>query len=200
VTGRLELRDTRVVGLVLRMTPSGTATWSLRTRTRDGRQTRPTLGSWPAMGIAEARRAALATLCSVQAGADPVAAKRAARAQRETRLAPGTVAERLADWRAARQEDRSHPRSPRYAAEVRRICEQVVVPALGPVLLSETKREDWTRLIRDRKRELSGARAKSGRMRDQPPLGDPDGMLVRRGRRRRSFRAWTAGGVALGSR
>jgi hypothetical protein len=90
VTGRLELRDTRVVGLVLRMvglvlrmTPSGTATWSLRTRTRDGRQTRPTLGSWPAMGIAEARRAALATLCSVQAGADPVAAKRAARATRD---------------------------------------------------------------------------------------------------------------------
>jgi len=29
--------------------------------------------------------------------------------------------------------------------------------------------------------------------RDQPPLGDPDGMLVQRGRRRRSFRAWTAG-------
>jgi hypothetical protein len=34
-TGRLELRDTRVVGLVLRLTPSGAATWSIRTRTRE---------------------------------------------------------------------------------------------------------------------------------------------------------------------
>ncbi len=35
--GRLEVWDTRVVGLVLRLTPTGAATWSVRARTRDGR-------------------------------------------------------------------------------------------------------------------------------------------------------------------
>ena len=39
-TGRIELGDARVSGLVLRMTPSGAATWSIRARTKDGKQTR----------------------------------------------------------------------------------------------------------------------------------------------------------------
>ena len=43
--GRLEVRDARVPGLVLRMTPGGAASWSVRARTRDGKQTRPRLGS-----------------------------------------------------------------------------------------------------------------------------------------------------------
>jgi hypothetical protein len=67
-SGRVELRDTRVMGLVLRMTPTGAATWSVRTRTADGKQTRPKLGTWPAMGIAEARKAALAALATAKPG------------------------------------------------------------------------------------------------------------------------------------
>ena len=33
--GRLEVWDTRIPGLVLRFTPSGAASWSVRARTRD---------------------------------------------------------------------------------------------------------------------------------------------------------------------
>jgi hypothetical protein len=95
--GRREVRDTRVIGLVLRLTPNGIATWSVRTRTRDGKQTRPTLGTWPAMGIAEARRQAMAKLAEVQKGADPVAEKRAARAARAAPAAEAPVAERLSE-------------------------------------------------------------------------------------------------------
>ena len=46
--GRLEVRDSRVAGLVLRMTAAGAATWSIRARTKDGKQTRPKLGACPA--------------------------------------------------------------------------------------------------------------------------------------------------------
>ena len=43
--GRLEIWDTRVVGLVLRLTPSGAASWSVRARTRAGKRTRLGLGA-----------------------------------------------------------------------------------------------------------------------------------------------------------
>ena len=71
--GRIEVRDTKVPGLVMRMTSAGVVTWSLRTRTAEGKQTRPKLGTWPAMSIADAREAALAALVAVQKGGDPVA-------------------------------------------------------------------------------------------------------------------------------
>ena len=54
-TGRLEVWDTWVSGLVLRMTPGGVATWSVRARTRDGKRTRPTIGTWPSMSITASR-------------------------------------------------------------------------------------------------------------------------------------------------
>src|SRR5579864_7085155 len=84
-TGRFEAWDIRVSGLVLRLTPSGAASWSVRARTADGKRTRPTLGTWPAMGIAEARKRALAAIADIQAGGDPTAAKRKARTARAAR-------------------------------------------------------------------------------------------------------------------
>ena len=50
-TGRLEIWDTRVVGLMLRVTPSGAATWSVRRRADDGRRLRAPIGTWPAIGL-----------------------------------------------------------------------------------------------------------------------------------------------------
>ncbi len=58
--GRVEIRDTREVGLLLRLTPAGATTWALRVLTRDGRHTRIRLGGYPALSLAEARRAARA--------------------------------------------------------------------------------------------------------------------------------------------
>ena len=103
---RVELRDSRVPGLVLRMTSTGAATWSVRTRTQDGNQTRPKLGTWPALSIAAARRAALKALGSIETGADPVGEKREARAARKVKVAAGvSVARRLSEWQASRVAD-----------------------------------------------------------------------------------------------
>ena len=79
--GRLEVWDTRVVGLVLRLTPTGAATWSVRARTRDGKRTRPTLGAWPAIGITEARKRARAQLAAIHGGALLRHPRRAGRAR-----------------------------------------------------------------------------------------------------------------------
>lgn len=150
--GRLEVWDTRVRGLVLPLTPKGVATWSVRARTRDGKRTRPKLGTWPAIGIAAARKAALVVLASIEAGGDPVAARRRDRAEREAQAAAPTVADRIAEWRRAREGDRLKPWSHRHAAEVERVCDKEIVPALGTRPLAETTRADWTGLVAAKRR------------------------------------------------
>lgn len=146
-TGRLELRDTDVVGLVLRVTANGAMTWSVRTRTKEGKQTRPKLGAYPGMGIAAARKAARLAIGGITGGADPVEEKRKARDARRHRLAEATVAERLAAWRQTRQASLEKPWSARYTAEVERICDRDINPRMGKRALAETARQDWTALI-----------------------------------------------------
>ena len=145
--GRIELRDTRVAGLVLRVMPSGVATWSVRTRTKDGKQTRPKLGTWPALSIKQARDAAMRALSGIQTGADSISEKRAVRAARKAQAEQRTVAERLVDWQAGRVTAASNPWSERYAAEVARVVKREIEPRLGKKHLGETTREDWTKLV-----------------------------------------------------
>lgn len=146
-TGRLEIRDTDVVGLVLRVTAAGVMTWSVRTRTKDGKQTRPKIGTYPTLGLSAARKAARLALTGITSGADPIEEKRAAREARRHRLAEATVAERLAVWRAGREADIEKPWSDRYAAEVARICDKDLIPRIGNRALVETTRADWTALV-----------------------------------------------------
>jgi integrase len=165
-SGRVELTDGRTPGLVFRLTSTGVATWALRSRTAEGRATRIHLGNWPKVGIKAARDAAEALRVAVRQGKDPVAERRAAKAaklagEEQAATEEGeTVAARLAEWRAVRAADPSSPWSPRYAAEVARVCEKAILPRLGAKLLRETKREDWTALIRDRKREAATPKPK----------------------------------------
>jgi integrase len=141
--GRIELRDSMVPGLAIRVTASGTASWSVHTRTRDGKRTRPSIGHWPTIGIKAARQHARVLLGEIARGGDPVAEKQAARAEREERLGLPTVASCLTLWREAK----APQWSPRYAAEIHRLCSKFVEPSLGKRLLRETTRRDWTGLI-----------------------------------------------------
>lgn len=149
-SGRLEVWDTRLSGLSFRLTARGAGTWALRTRTRDGKQTRVTLGTWPAVGTVEARKRAIAALAAVQGGADPSAEKRVAKQARRERAAEATVAMRLKNWRDAHA---TGPRawSDRYAREVARVCGRDIEPSLGNRILRETVRSDWTRLVAARR-------------------------------------------------
>jgi Arm DNA-binding domain len=73
VSGRLEIQDARVNGLVLRVTPAGVSTWSVRHRLADGKRVRPSLGRWPEMSIKEARKRAKVVIGDITRGKDPVA-------------------------------------------------------------------------------------------------------------------------------
>lgn len=151
-TGRLEVWDTRVSGLVVRITPTGSATWSVRARTADGKRTRPKLGTWPAVGIADARKRARNAIAEIQGGGDPVAERRALKAARSDRLGLPTVSDRLAEWREAKADHWSD----RYQSEVLRVCVKEIEPKLGIRPLIETARADWTTLIAAKHRRAPG--------------------------------------------
>jgi integrase len=141
--GRVELRDAKVHGLVVRVAASGAVSFAARGRRPDGREVRVTLGEWPTLSLKQARDDARATLVDLRKGGDPVAEKRALRAARKVREAAPTVGERLSEWQ------RAHERrwSTRYATEVKRICDREVVRVLGRMALREVDREAWTGCI-----------------------------------------------------
>ena len=151
-TGRLEIWDTREAALVLRISSSGAATWSVRARTREGKRTRPTLGTWPTLGVAAARKAARAELAKIQGGSDPVASKKAARAARVARAGLPTVADRLTEWQDAKAAAWSHG----YQHGVARLCNVEIVPTLGGRPLAGTSRQDWTAMIAAKHRRAPG--------------------------------------------
>jgi integrase len=69
---RREQNDPVTPGLNLRVAPSGRATWTWMGRDAGGRVRRFSLGQYPTVGIAEARRKARRLAEQVRAGADPV--------------------------------------------------------------------------------------------------------------------------------
>ena len=125
--GRVEIRDARVSGLILRMTSAGAATWCIRTRTKDGKQTRLKMGTWPEMGITDARKAARKMLASVTLGADPAAERKAARAARAEESRLQTVKEALEAWQADRVADTKSPWSDKHSTEVARIAARYIL-------------------------------------------------------------------------
>jgi hypothetical protein len=69
-SGRAELRDAVVKGLVLRVTSGGARSWSVQS-VLHGQKVRLTLGRYPALGLAEARRLAQQALRDLALGGDP---------------------------------------------------------------------------------------------------------------------------------
>jgi len=77
---RLELPDAGLSGLYLVVQPSGAKAWALRYR-HAGKPAKLTLGRWPLMGVADARKAAAAAIEQVENGNDPAEQKKAAKAE-----------------------------------------------------------------------------------------------------------------------
>jgi integrase len=76
---RVEAFDDVVTGLALRVTETGTKSWSLFYRTQSGRQRRLTIGRYPTIGLQQARTLARVAAREAALGADPAADKRAQR-------------------------------------------------------------------------------------------------------------------------
>jgi integrase len=140
-TGRLEIADTKVAGLVVRVTQTGAISYSFRKMLR-GRHLRMTVGQWP-MGIADARKLAMAALVEFQKGGDPVAERRAKTAPPVASAPLPTVKQRLDEWQNLRDKDWSF----KHAREVARIVRHDILPMLGDRSLSLTTRDDWVTLV-----------------------------------------------------
>jgi len=100
---RRDLADAGCLGLRLRVTPAGGKSWVLACRDRLGRMRRFPLGSFPDMGVSEARDEARAMRAKVKAGADPVADRRRDLAiGRDAKAGIGTLAAVLDIYQARR--------------------------------------------------------------------------------------------------
>jgi integrase len=74
VSKRTDIVDPETKGLVLRITPNGTKTWSLvYNRKGDGKKRRLTLGEYQRLGLSDARAMAEVRRGEISAGADPAA-------------------------------------------------------------------------------------------------------------------------------
>lgn len=76
---RKEYPDPAYKGLYLIVQPSGRKSWAARYHLA-GRHRKLTIGKWPAIGLADARKAAAEAAASVEAGIDPADAKLARKA------------------------------------------------------------------------------------------------------------------------
>jgi integrase len=75
--GRDVYRDNKAPGLELRVTSSGTKTFSVFKRTKDGHPERITLGRFPAVTVEQARKMAGKVFTAIAEGISPAAVKRA---------------------------------------------------------------------------------------------------------------------------
>jgi len=71
--GRVEISDTKRPGLRFRMSSTGRASWLYEKRVKNGPKRRHTLGTWPAVGLSEARSIALELEAEAAKGIDRVA-------------------------------------------------------------------------------------------------------------------------------
>lgn len=75
-SGRATYHDTKIQGLQLRVTPTGTKTFCVYRRLKAGQPERVTLGKFPTMTVEQARKAATAINSEIESGANPAEVKR----------------------------------------------------------------------------------------------------------------------------
>ena len=85
-SGRLELADLRCAGLSYRITATGVRSWTFRFRDpQSGKDARFTVGHYPDISLAEARKAADGLRAKVAKGINPIVAKRQDRREAASR-------------------------------------------------------------------------------------------------------------------
>lgn len=140
-TGRLEIADLRQAGLVLRITSNGARSFAYRFRHPDTRKTlRATIGTYPATTLEDARKRAKEMATQVDAGTNPIEARRL-----EREKAPTRTFQALAD-RYLKEHAERHKR-PRSAEEDRRNLNVHVLPKWGKRDFRTIRRADVIELI-----------------------------------------------------
>jgi len=149
-SGRIELGDEIVPGLVLRVTTSGVKSFSViykvpgeggvsaTGRLLAGRQHRITLGQYPLLGLAQAREKARELLGTVSEGRDPRPERREANLLRHTNTVE-TVAKRFIEQDAKR--------TVASWQNIERVLDLHVVPRLGSTPIRDVRRADVHALL-----------------------------------------------------
>jgi integrase len=140
---RREIPDGKISGLFLVLQPSGAKSWAVRYRFR-GKPRKFTIGAYPGIDLATARRRAQEALGQVAADLDPAELKQAAKASaREDKRAHLDVVERVIDQFIERHA-RANTRDWR---ETERLLKKDVLPAWAGRRLSEIGRAEVHDLI-----------------------------------------------------
>jgi integrase len=127
-TKRQEMRDDGAQGLYLIVQPTtGAKSFAVR-YSRGGRVLKTTLGPYPAVSLADARRQALQIRAAVANGGDPQRDKKAAANVAAERTLAAVTDEFLKRHTGAKNGER-------WAAETRRILERNILPAIGDTLI-----------------------------------------------------------------
>jgi integrase len=136
---RREIPDGKIAGLYLVVQPSGAKSWALRYRVA-GKPTKLTIGPYPAVDLAVARRRAQEAIGELAGGKDPSGAKKAARVARK---AENSTADRV-ETVAALFVERSARRmaGPLWAREVERLLNVEIIPKIGSKRLGEVTRAE----------------------------------------------------------
>jgi integrase len=145
-TARREVPDGKVGGLYLVVQPSGAKSWALRYRVA-GAPKKFTIGPYPAISLATARKRAQKAVAEVVDGIDPAASKKAAR---ETEKAASATADRVENVVDAYVADYLAKKAkPSWAKEAGRLLRVEVVPKFGKRRLGEITDDDVHRLLKD---------------------------------------------------
>jgi integrase len=129
--------DSGTAGFGVRVTPAGKKLLGARARMGSGRRPWVTVGAFPEMTVAQARKEARPLLDAMRSGRDPVLA----REERRRAAAAGemTVAQLADKWLA----DYVRPKlKPRTAFDYERLLTQHILPALGHLSVASVERSD----------------------------------------------------------
>lgn len=137
VPGKAMIRvpDTEVRGLNIQVTPAGVMSWVLRFRVH-GHQKAHTLGRWPELTVALARKRAVSLMADIGDGNDPAAKRKAERTAKTVKdLADQFTKEHLPMLKKSTSDE--------YA----RLLEKRILPALGSKRVKDIEPSDVAALL-----------------------------------------------------
>ena len=145
---RAETPDGKIAGLYFIRQPTGVASWALRYRSA-GKPRKLTIGPFPAIGLADARKRAQKAIGEIAGGNDPAGEKRAARADAK---AAADIKDRLSDvaGKFVKQYTKRE-NGALWAAATERYLAREILPRLGAKRIGEIRRAD----VRDMLNEIT---------------------------------------------
>ncbi len=140
---RKETPDGKVAGLYFIVQPSGAATWALRYRIA-GKPAKLTIGPYPDLGLAEARRKAEEARGAIAAGKNPGAEKKAAREAAKAEQVEDSVREVAETFK--KRYVASKVGAP-WGAEIDRMFRIEILPIIGDKRIGDVRKQDVNKIL-----------------------------------------------------